>query len=617
MRVASTRHRPDARAQRQRVALAVAVVLGMGSGAHAQQGRQGPSVSPSAAKAGQSITVATSRLGPAGARQGAEVCFPVETIEINGLEVVDPEVVRSAVSPKATNCIGNASAKEIVAAINEAYSSRGFVTTQGYVPQQDIKGSKRFIVNVVTGRVGKIVYREEAADETFSAAVDRLKQSKGPWDFVKNVSGVVDTLDNWLDRFQLIPPETAGGLKAWLATPLDAGDALNLDRLQQGIDNLNKAASQKAAAKLEAGEAPGTSNIAITNPRQDAFRLSAGYEINGTSLNNTGNSTAKRLRFDLGKDNLIGINDQWSASYAGGIDSNEVRAAFALPVRWFLFAIDGGYSENLSALSKSAELFSQTYTGSASLSYLASRDKQQQTSFAGSLNWRHLERYINSAHLTPQTIAYARFGVSHQRFYDDRQLVLTFGISRGLKILDATRDPAERDFTTPRAQFFKLDGGASYAHAIKGWGVFKADLTSQWTALPLYSDDQLTLGSISTVRGFARHPFKADRGVILRSEFASAVPVDLLLGRAKEDLTLLSEMLGGTQGFVFADFGHGRDLANRRDVSRGSIGGGLRYRHGRLTADMTIAKPVYQMGLAKDRDTLKPEFYLTVSSKLF
>ena len=218
--------------------------------------------------------------------------------------------------------------------------------------------------------------------------------------------------------------------------------------------------------------------------------------------------------------------------------------------------------------------------------------------------------------LTPQTISFARIGASHTRFWDDRQLVLSLGASQGLSILDATKDPANKDGTTPRAQFFKLDGAAQYTQAFKGWGTWRLDLNGQWTPHPLYSDDQLILGSISSVRGFTRAPFRADRGGIIRSEFSTALPMERMPAFIKA-IQPLNDSLAGTQLYSYADFGSGRDLANRRDVARAAVGAGLRYRYGRLTADFSIAQPVYQKGLTSARDTYHPEFYVSLTAKAF
>lgn len=546
-----------------------------------------------------------------------EPCIPIRTVQINGIELIKPDHVREAVAPLLLPCLSNTMAGKIVAAINGAHATQGYLTTQGYVPAQDIRKTGTFRVNVVTGRVGRVIYREKNVDIGLSKAWNALLGSNGPWDLGRKASDVIDALDNPLDRFQLLDPKRAGDLKARLAVPVAEGDPVNLENIQQGIDQLNRAPSQKAEAKLEAGEKSGTSNIVVTVPRQDSFRLSLGYEVNGASLNSNASTSSNRIRMDIAKDNLIGINDSWAGSFAGGVNSNEVRASYSMPIRWFTFALDAGYSENLTALSASTELFSQTFTVGANTNWLLLRDKNQQTAIQAGLNWRNGQRYINSAELTPQTISFARIGLTHTRFGEDRQQVYTLGINQGLGIFDATKDPALRDFTTPRAQFFKLDGSVHHSQVFKGYGVWRLDVSGQYSPYTLYSDDQLVLGSQTSVRGFTRTPFRVDYGGLARSEFASAALFEYFARKTGPERPVLTEALSGLQLYAFADAGGGHDIANRKNVYRASLGAGLRYKQGRLSADISIAQPVWQQGLRARSDTYHPEFYLTLTAKAF
>ncbi len=392
---------------------------------------------------------------------------------------------------------------------------------------------------------------------------------------------------------------------------------VQLDRLQQGIDGLNRAPSQKANARLEPGEEPFTSTVVLDNPRSDSFRVFAGYEMNGNTLNGNGTSPAERARLDVFKDNLIGLNDTWATSYAGGLDSNELRASVSVPVRWLTLSLDGGYSESLTPIGRYADLFTQLYTGGLDASVMLSRDKAQQTSVDAGLHWRRLDRFINDGALEPQTIAFLRGAVTHQRFFDDTQVVASLGVSQGLRILTATRDPGEPPFDVPRAQFLKIDGLLSYARTLEAVGSVKLDLTGQWTDAPLYADDQLILGSVTTVRGFTRMPFRTDRGAVARGEFATALPMGWLLGERRGDLAFLDEVGGAVQLYAFATLGGGRAIAERVLGARGSVGGGVRYRQGRFSLDLSLAQPVFQAGLKADRDTYKPELYLTASAQLF
>lgn len=580
--------------------------------AAADAAAQGESDAPPAI-AGASVVVPARAARPKLAGVEKDPCFAIRDIEVRGLELADADDIRKAVEPLAHSCLGDVLAKAVIGAINEVHAAKGYVTTQGYVREQDIRASKRFIVTLVTGRVAKIVTRERNADEGFWDALKRTREADGPWGKLSGVSAMFDALDNRFDRFQLLGPKQFPGLKAWLATPEMGGQPLSIDVVQQGVDQLNRAASHKASAKLEPGEEPATSNVIYEIERKDSFRLAAGYEINGGALNGVG-STPHRARVDLAKDNLIGVNDSWSGSFASGPNSNETRAAFAMPIRWATLALSAGYSENLSPITPSAEYFMRKWVASANLGYVLSRSKAQQTSIEIGLNYRDPMRWINDLRLSRQTVAFARMGASHARYFENAQLTFAAGVSRGLGLFGAIRDPLGASDRTPRARFLKLDGAVSYAKKMPGIGVASVSASGQWSPKALYQDDQLVFGSLSSVRGFARDPAFADSGALVRAEFSPDLPLGFLDAKTTP---FLADAANALKPYVFADYGAGWNVSTKERVSRASLGAGLRYHLGRLDFDVTGAFPAQWSGGQRSSRISRFEAYLNLSLKLF
>lgn len=599
-----------------------AVDVARAAGARAATTRPDPAT-------GETLVVPTHTRKPDKAAAAAEPCFPVREIRINGIERIAPAAVQARVEPLAGRCLGSSRARAIVAAINEAHAEQGYATTQGYLPDQDIRQTGVLSVQVVTGRIDQVIYREEAGveglglAERLGRAWEPVRDHKGPWGLINAISGLIDTIDDPLDHFQIIDGARHAHVKRWSALAFQPGEAVNVNEIQEGVDALNRVPSNHAEAKLVPGGQPATSHVEVINRRRNSFRLTAGYEVNGTDLNQSGSTVASRLRVDMAKDNLIGVNDAWSTSFASGIDSNEVRGRFSLPWQRFSFAIEGGYSEQLFPITRTAELFYQAGNASASASYLLERGRTRQTTVDASLGWRQIDRHINSQRLTPQKIAPARLGLSRIHHFEGsgkgllsgRQVSYGIGVSRGLTIWDATRDGPRAGPAAPRAQFWKLDAAAGFAQGLRDLGVLRIDVTGQWTARPLYQDEQMTLGSVSSVRGFTNTAAKVDRGVLVRSELA--LPVGGLMGRSddKADPTFLNDMLRALQPYGFADGGHGRDLANARDLTRMSLGVGLRHAHGRTSFDLSVAYPVMERGAP--RSPRGPEIYFTLNSRLF
>ena len=560
-------------------------------------------------------------------------CISVQRIEIKNIQFFLPENLRILVEPHIQDCIDNESVKKILGLINEAYAQKGYITTQGYLPEQDIKKSKTLLINIIPGRINKIDYHVDQSDEARSfiesmkQGWDKLVNTKGIWDALTTLSWIFDRLDDPVDRFQILPitsnPQKSEDKKnrpfgpIETSIPLDVGDVVDINLLQHGVDQINRTPSAHAEVKLEAGDAPATSTIVVKNKVEDSFRASIGYEINGSTLNGSGTTGPSRLRLDIAKDNLIGINDIWKTSYAGGLDSNEIKASVSVPYHRLTFSFDTSYSESLSQITSGVDLMTRDVTASGSASYLLRRLTDVQTNLETSMSWRNGERFLNGFSLTPQTIAQIRLGVSEMRTFDNLLFGYGIGFNQGLTVLGATHDPANIGLVTPRAQFFKMDGNISLSEKFDAVGMVKLDLSGQWTKYPLYSDDQLVLGSISTVRGFTNTATRADRGALIRFECAPYFPANSILGKNKETWVFLNEFLGGIQPYGFSDFGYGQDIANKYDVQRASLGTGLRFQQGRTSLDVSISEPVYRRGGAKINNWQSPEAYLTLAVKIF
>ena len=237
------------------------------------------------------------------------------------------------------------------------------------------------------------------------------------------------------------------------------------------------------------------------------------------------------------------------------------------------------------------------------------------------LGWRQVQRHINAEPLTPQRVVPLRVGLSRVHSWEapseglllGRELSYGFGINRGLPIWNATLDPAKPILSAPRAEFWKFDAALGVAQGLRDIGVLRLDVVGQWTDHPLYFDDQLTLGSQSSVRGFANTAAKVDRGVFIRSEFAARLPIDNLQIDSN-DWTFLDDTLRALQPYIFVDAGYGEMIADARGLTRASAGGGMRYAYGRTNFDISIAHPVYAQGTARIK--YNPEVYFTLNLKL-
>jgi hemolysin activation/secretion protein len=571
------------------------------------------------------IVVATQAIESPDAGQ----CFPVDTIVVSGEFVIARETIRAAVEPHAADCVGMEVARAVVGAINEVHAEAGLITTQGYLPEQDIRAGRSLRIDVIPGRIAAIDYREDHAiagrglRERLGHAGEAVARSEGPWDLLGNLSALFATLDDPLDRFQIIDGTRRPDARVRASFSAAPGDVLDIEDIQQGVERINSVASGRARARLEPGDEPATSVVVIENTPEDAFRLDFGYERNATALTGPGRTISQRMRFDLAKDNLVGINDTWRFTLASGENSNEVSAGIVVPWRQSRFSIDGSYSESYQPITPFAGLFTQNSVLSLRYDRELVRDARRSLAIDTRLDIRRGDRYVNDLQLTPQQFTIARLGMTRSATPGERQqFSLGFGVSRGLTLFNATRDPDAPLRDTPRAQFWKVDGFAQYVRGFEDFGIWQTTVSGQFAATPLYSDDQLVLGSAGSIRGFGARSARVDRGGLMRNEFTLAVPAKRLLGERAESWTFAADVINAARPYAFLDLGHGENIAERRTVSRIGAGIGMRFALGRSRVDASIAYPLLDEarspeGVTRGTAGGSPDFGLNFTFKIF
>jgi len=544
----------------------------------------------------------------------AEPCFPVKTIEISGdHSPVAQELIVAAIKPQAKPCQGNTSVGELIKAINGLYAEHGFVTTQAWIPEQDIAKTGILKLNIVPGRIDKIVYTEER--EPWQWFVPRmvgrttaLFEAKGPGDFIKRVGNWWSSLDDGLDRFTLLPPSA----RIWMASTIKEGDILQVDALQGTLDALNRVPSHDAKADLDPGSKPATSQVTIKNRIDDSFRVYAGYD-------NKSSSGIDRLRFGttIEKDNLIGINDSWSTTLRSDIDSNELSGNVSIPFGNLVFRAAADWSESTIEPLPLVEYFTTTWNVSGGFDWTVMASKTQRAVLDMTLKHREQDRYVNGVELLGnQRVTALAAGATYSRFYERGSITGRLGFEAGLPIFNANRDPDDIDAFTPKSQFFKLEGAASASYVIPQIASFSSALNGQWSDDVLFADDQITIGSVETVRGYSKGFMQADSGFVWRNEIAFAVSAGSILPGKTANAEWGRTVLSRVNPYVFLDGGLGRDNANDITGYRLSTGLGVRYGGPALSYDVG-----YAFRLAEDDDTnvddATGELFVNLRLKLF
>lgn len=421
----------------------------------------------------------------------AEPMFRIDRIELAGNTVLSQRDVERIVQPFLGKPLGVNRINLLLRRVTEAFIASGYITTRAYLAEQNLAAGT-LTLTVVPGRIEAFQLNGRTVKSVASAAPEADGPFNGGW---------------FTDAGTLI------------AFPLDVGDTLNLQDLEQGVEQINRLRRNQAELQILPGQTPGGSVIALNNRFGDRYRVDLGIDNYGSHA--TG---ITRSRLGIDTDNALGLQEALSLAYVGSLDTNALVASAAAPWGYNTFSYTASYSEYQNLIGDTALLYGDTMAHNLGWNRVLTRSQTGRTGLDLTLSVRKAEREINNIMLTPQRITVARAGWNTlQRFSTPGALpgnwTLDIGVSRGLKAIHASSDAEGIDKADAHSQFSKLDFTATcFAPLPAGFG-YRGSLNGQWSRVGLFGSEQIYAGGVGSVRGFAEGGTSGDRGFVLRNEF--------------------------------------------------------------------------------------------------
>jgi hemolysin activation/secretion protein len=434
----------------------------------------------------------TSKLVPkVDASKAAGKCRDIGEIQINGAPRLSSSVREQIDKQFAAHCLGVTEIEQILGEITKDYVVRGYVTTRAYLPAQDLSKGK-LEITVVEGTVEKL------------RIDDKGSRSFAPGNTI----------------------------------PAKPGDVLNLRDLEQGIDQINRLASNKATLDIQPGSQPGGSEVVIRNEPEPFYHWLF-------SLDNQGSvSTGKnQAGVSLSTDSLLGLSEFMLFTHREAIPGEKLNTWSASDS--FLLSVPYGY--NTFSYNGSISRYVSTILAPSGLELIASGD-----STSNALTWDRVvyrdastRANVSGMYTNKETRSYLEdqlLGVSSRKLtildLDGNVttglgagiLGLNVGWAEGLSSAGALRDMDNLPFEAPRAQFKKLKFGASYNLPFQWLGhewTLNSSLTGQSARTTLYGSEQIAIGGIYSVRGFVHSTLAGDSGYYLRNDLSMRQMVSL------------------------------------------------------------------------------------------
>jgi len=422
-----------------------------------------------------------------------EPTFLIHQIEFVGKTVLSQRELAQVTQPFIGKKLGRNRIGLLLRRLTEAFIAHGYITTRAYLGQQNLS-SGVLTIHIVPGRI-----------EGYALNKKVLRPLPPDWKPFDTYGGGLLT--------------DAG--TAW-AFPDGPGAVLDLPDLEQGVEQINRLRRNQAQIQILPGQSPGDSVVAITNPYGDRLYYNLGMDNYGSSSTGT-----IRYRAGIEADNLIGLQESLSLSYVGTRDSNALVFSGAVPYGFQTFSYTLSMSEYQQLIGTSALLIGQTFSQILGWTDMIERSSSGNLSLDTTFTTLRSYRDVNDIELDPQNLSVLRIGLSglHRFTINGRQAAFSIdgGVARGLPWLSASRDAPGIDETDAHSQFTRYDASSTWQLPAGTFGsmqfAYHGSMNAQYSRVALFSNEQIYLGGMDSIRGFTEGGITGDSGVYVRNEY--------------------------------------------------------------------------------------------------
>ncbi|QNK30812.1 ShlB/FhaC/HecB family hemolysin secretion/activation protein [Serratia sp. JUb9] len=404
-----------------------------------------------------------------------KTCHNVNRIAFLGAEHLSWSVKQKLVSSYQGRCLTLSHINNLVRETTNAYLQRGYVTSQAWLPAQDIAGGK-LTVAVSEGRI---------------------------------------------DAISLNGEETPA-LK--MVFPGLIGSVLNLRDIEQGMEQFNRLPSQQVTIDIQPGKRPGYSSVVL---RRTLARLPVsvflGADNGGQKSTGTGQLNASVIL-----DNPLRLADQWSlsASRDSGFSHNRrsrsLNGGVTLPYGYWLFSVQAAWNDFYQHIPIQDARY--RYQGNAVIQRLGAnrtllRDGQQKLALDMGLSRRRTENRLAGQRLSNSSVTVASLsaGLNYSRSLGGGYLTLNPTASHGLRGMGATPDEPAAPYAA-RSEFRKFSLSSSYFYPLTPNLYYLTSAYGQISADNLYAGERLSVGGQYSVRGFKEQYLTGNSGTYWRNE---------------------------------------------------------------------------------------------------
>lgn len=416
-------------------------------------------------------------------------CFDIDHVTVEGAKKVSVGAIDKITNPYTGHCIGIADIQKIMKDLTNLYLDKGYVTARLYIPPQDIKKSRLLKFVVEEGILSDIYYNGKPVS---------------PYD------GVIMS-----------------------SMPRMKGKVMNMRDVEQGLDQMNRLASNNAKSDILPGKEQGETILNVTNQPNKRWQINLSHDNLGQD--STGFA---RYNANLTLDNVLKINDLWNFGYQrtqrdywndNDLDgnSNSYSGSVSIPNGYWTFNVSGYYYEYKSTVPGNFGPINTSGDSSelrGSVGRLLHRDNKSLTTLNVGLAYKETNNFLlgNKIEVGSRMYTVANIDLSHSRQMLDGTWTFDLNYMQGLDWFGAVKkhDPGAGD---SEPEFSKVVGTISVATPFKIKNqnfIVNNLLVGQYSPDNLFAAEQISIGSYSNVRGSRDSLLYGNNGFFTRNEIA-------------------------------------------------------------------------------------------------
>ncbi|MCZ3384952.1 ShlB/FhaC/HecB family hemolysin secretion/activation protein [Kosakonia sp. SOY2] len=415
-------------------------------------------------------------------------CFLIQQVELQQRDKLPSWLpLQKLASLGAGHCLGAKGINKLMSLIQNRLIDSGYVTTRVLAPQQSLISGK-LILFILPGTIQHVKFTPQSG---------------------KYVS--------LLNSF-----------------PAKPGELLDLRNIEQGLENFQRVPTVQASMEIIPGEQPGESDILLDWKQSRMWRL-------GLSLDDSGSRSTGRYQggVTLYVDNPLSLSDTLYLNAGRALQPHNEKGThnytgqYAVPFGYWmasLTASSNDYYQTIAGLNGDYRYRGESSNLAFQLSRVLHRSGSQKTSFTYEILTRESKNFIDDTRIDAQrrkTAAW-KLGLQHRHYIYTATLDAGISYQRGTRWFGAI--PATEEYfgeATALSKILQMNAQLELPFALGGQSFrYNVQYMRQMTSTPLTPQEQFSIGSRWTVRGFdGERTLSADNGWTVRNEFGWYTPL--------------------------------------------------------------------------------------------